>query len=188
MADPVSAVIMIAGAALGGVSAFRNTQAANAQAEGQANTERMNAQIMQQNAANEAVNRENALRTSRQKYNILSGQDRAQAGALGMFGGSSLDVLADINNQGVFEQRSIVSSSTNQQQNYLNQAASYKARASNLLSSRQSPWLNAGLAMAGSALGSMSSANSGSQPSQTSNVAGGSFNYNTGTSTAEGFA
>lgn len=128
------------------IGSWRSTQAANAQAEGQAATANANAEIMRQNAANEAVNRENALRTNRQKYNILTGQARAQAGALGMFGGSSLDVLSDINNQGIFETQSIVSSSVNTQQNYNNQGAVYKAQSKNLLASRQSPWVNAGLA------------------------------------------
>lgn len=130
------------------IGAWRSTQAANAQAEGQAYEAKMNAEIMNQNAALEAKRRDQELRDNRRKYNLLTGQSRAQAGALGIFGGSALDVLADISNQGVFEQQSIVTERVGAQQNYLNQAASYKARAQNLLASRQSPWINASLAWA----------------------------------------
>ncbi|HWT40382.1 MAG TPA: hypothetical protein VN081_03910 [Dongiaceae bacterium] len=175
MADPISATLAIVGAAVGGFSAFKQTQYNNAAAESESYTARMDAQIMQQNATNEAQNRENQLTESRRKYNLLTGQSRAQAGALGMFGGSSLDVLADQTTQGSFEQKTIVQSTVSSQQNYLNQAAAYKARAQNLLNSRQSPWLNAGLAAIGGLTGSSGALKTGSTGSQnTTGIAGGS--------------
>lgn len=185
------------------IGAFRNTQAANAQAEGLANEAKMNAEIMMQNAALEKSRQDRELRDNRRKYNLLTGQSRAQAGALGIFGGSSLDVLADISTQGIFEQQSIVEERVSARQNYFNQAASYKARASNLLASRQSPWLNGTMAaistmvdMAGSAVGMSSNSSQhftgqNSAPSSLgggSVAGGGSFDYNTGTSTSDGFA
>lgn len=157
MAHALMIVAAVGSAALAGFSSFRSTQAANAQAEGEAEQAKMNAQIMAENSALEKRRQERDLKDSRRKYNLLTGTSRAQAGALGMFGGSSLDVLSDISQQGVFEQESIVDERVSARQNYNNQAAAYKARASNLLSSRQSPWLNAGIASMGSALGSIGS-------------------------------
>lgn len=140
------------------IGAWRSTQAQNAQLEGQAYEAKMNAQIMQQNAALEAQRRDVELRDNRRKYNLLTGQNRAQAGALGIFGGSALDVLADVSTQGIFEQQSIVVERTGAQQNNLNQAASYTARSKNLLAARQSPWVNASLAWAEEAVQKATSA------------------------------
>lgn len=150
MADPASWLIIgtsIAGT-VAGVSKFQETRAANAQAEGQAYTAKLNADVANQNAALEARRLQRDTAESRRKFNLAQGNTRAQYGILGGFGGSSLDVLADMEGQALFEQSSIVDERSNAQKNYLNQAAGYRAAASNLLSSRQSPFLNAGMTMA----------------------------------------
>lgn len=130
------------------VGAYRSTQAANAQAEGQAYTAQANAQIANSNAALEASRRETNLAASRRKFDLAGGSTRSAFALLGFSGGSSLDVLADLSNQSIFEQDSIVKESVGAQTSYKNQAAVYKSTAANLLNSRQSPVLNGGLAVA----------------------------------------
>jgi hypothetical protein len=103
----------------------------------------MNIRIAQQNASLEARRLERDLTKNRRKYNLLKGEARAQSGALGIFGGSTLDILADMDNQQLFEQTAIVDERTSAQQSYYNQSAAFKNQASGLRAGKQSGTLGA---------------------------------------------
>lgn len=124
------------------ISAARSTQAANAQAEGNAYTAQANASIANANAAMEAKNMETNLAASRRRFDQAAGASRSQFALLGFNGGSALDVMADLGNQGTFEQNSIINQSVATQTGFKNQSAVYRSTAANLLHSRQSPVLN----------------------------------------------
>lgn len=126
----LSAVTSIMGG-MAGASEARSqaaAQAASLQADAQAND--MNAQIAQQNANLESQRRSDELRDSRRKFNLLQGTTRAQSGALGIFGGSTLDVLSDIATQGIFEQTSIIRERTSAEVGNIQQGNAYKVKAS----------------------------------------------------------
>jgi len=130
------------------IGAYRNTQAANAQAEANAYTAQANAKIANANAALEASRLQTNLSASRRKFDQAAGSSRSQFALLGFNGGSALDVMADLGSQAIFEQNSLVKESIGAQTSYKNQSSVYRAAASNLLSSRQSPILNGSLAAA----------------------------------------
>lgn len=121
----------IIGGAIGGVEAIKNANIRNAQLQAQSNVAKFNAGIAQQNASLAAQNTQNSLMEARRKANLQTGSARAQSGALGVFGGSSLDILDDINSQSIFEQHNIVQAGISQQQSALNQAASFQAESKN---------------------------------------------------------
>lgn len=140
---PVAVALSIIGGVVGAVQQVASARSRNAEAESNAKAMDLNAKIAQQNASTEAKNRANALAQNRRQYNLLKGEARAQSGALGIFGGSTLDVLADMDSQQLLDQTSIVDKSVNAQQSYYNQSASFKAQASGLRASKQSGVLGA---------------------------------------------
>lgn len=139
--DPVTGTYLalsIAGAALGGYSSYRSQQAANAQFRSQAAAENLNAQIAAENAQLEVSRRQDRLRDSRRRYNMEKGSIRAQAGAMGIFGGSSLDLLLDQDTQGFLETQSIARESAGAQQNQYNQVAAAQTRARGAMAGQSS--------------------------------------------------
>lgn len=148
MADPVtwtiiSAGLAVAGGAVDAVGAISNAKHRNAELEANAQAADLNASIAAQNAAIEGRRRDRELAENRRKFNLLKGTTRAQSGALGIFGGSTLDVLADFDTQQIFEQTSIVDERTSAQQGNYYQSAAEKARASGLRGAQQSGTLGA---------------------------------------------
>lgn len=140
MADPISATLMIVGAVSGIAGGFLNAaasksqkEALNAQLAANADAERINANIQAKNAALAAQERQNQLAESRRKYALLQGQTRAQGAAMGLFGGSTLDLLSDLEGQQILEQTSIVTRTVTEQQNAMNQRAAALRRADALM-------------------------------------------------------
>ncbi len=167
MADPVSATMAVLSIAGGAVKAFQSisdARARNSELDANARAADINAQTANNNAALEARRRERELTENRRKYNLTKGQTRAQAGALGIFGGSTLDILADMDGMQLFEQTAIVDERTSAQNSYYNQAAAFKNQASGLRGAKQSGTLGAiGSLISGfkGAIGGISTAPSG---------------------------
>lgn len=139
----VAATATVAAGAVGAVDAIKTAKHRNAELEANAQAADINSSIAAANAALEARRRDRELRDSRRKFNLLQGETRAQSGALGIFGGSTLDVLADIHTQGIFEQDSIVDERTMAQQGNLNQSAAERTRASGMRAAKQGGGLKA---------------------------------------------
>lgn len=149
-----SAVISLAGGVATGINQIGQSRAQNRQLEAEAQAADMNAQIMKQNAALEQRRRQRELKESRRRFNLAKGESRAQAAALGMSGGSLSDILADLDDQAIFEQRSIVDERTSSQQGFNTQSATEKARAAGMRGAKRS----GAAAAAGSIIGSIGSA------------------------------
>jgi hypothetical protein len=146
VADPITAtiaVISIAGGAIGAVQSLSNARARNNELEANARAADINSQIAANNAALEARRRDRELTENRRKYNLLKGETRAQSGALGIFGGSTLDILADMDGMQLFEQTAIVDERTSAQQSYYNQSAAFKNQARGMRGAQQSGALGA---------------------------------------------
>lgn len=183
MSDPITATLVMAavGAVAKGVGAYASQKAENNQLAANASVMRQNAANMATNAALEKRRQERDLQESRRKFNLATGGVLAQSSALGIFGGSSLDLLNDIQDQSVFEQKAIVDERSSSRQSFYNQSAAYKSQSNMMLAGRKSAVLAGVLAFAGGGLSSMSSLMNLS-PGTTS---GGISEYNPGGSIAD---
>lgn len=111
--------------------------ARNAQIESNARTAEINANIASQNRALEARRQDRQANEARRRFALLQGETIAQSGALGTFGGSTLDILADIENQELIDQVSIADEGFSAQRNFSNQRLAALNEAANLRATRQ---------------------------------------------------
>lgn len=119
------------GGVIGAGEAIRQNNLRNQQLAAQASTAKFNASVAAQNASLAAKETQNNLLEARRRANLQSGAARAQSGGLGVFGGSSLDILDDIASQATYEQQNIVTAGVAKQQSFENQRASFIAESKN---------------------------------------------------------
>lgn len=140
MADPVTWAVMglaVIGGVVSGIEGMAANRARNTELQANADAAKLNAEIARANADLERRRMDRELVTNRRKYNLLTGETRAQATGLGVFGGSSLDVLADITANSIFDQKSIVDERTSAMQGFQFQSAAEKTRASGLVNAQR---------------------------------------------------
>lgn len=128
--------LSIIGGIVGAMESISSAKRQSRQLEANARTADLNANIARQNAGLEGRRRDRELAESRRKFNILSGKTLAQSSALGIFGGSSGDVLADVDNQSLTENLSIQDERNSAIAGNLNQANAYEVEASGLRSGK----------------------------------------------------
>lgn len=150
----IAAGMALASAAVGAVQSVSNARRESQQLESEAQAANINAGIARQNAALDQRRQQRELEESRRRFNLAKGSARAQSAALGLYGGGLEDILADLDNQAIFEQTSIVDERTSATRGSLTQASTLDAKASNLRSSKQSGAMGA----VGSIIGGIGSA------------------------------
>lgn len=150
----IAAGMALASAAVGAVQSISNARREGQQLEAEAQAAQINAGIAKQNAALDQRRKQRELEESRRRFNLAKGSARAQSAALGLYGGGLDDILADLDNQAIFEQTSIVDERTSATRGSLTQASTLEAKASNLRSSKQSGAMGA----VGSIIGGIGSA------------------------------
>ena len=150
----IAAGMALASAAVGAVQGISNARREGQQLEAEAQAATMNAGIAKQNADLERRRQTRELEESRRRFNLSKGSARAQSAAMGLYGGSLDDIMADLDNQAIFEQTSIVDERTSAMQGNLTQASTLTAKSSSLRGAKQSGALGA----VGSIIGGMGSA------------------------------
>lgn len=153
MCDPVSATLLIAGAAASAYSASQQTKAQNKANEQNAQSLDKNAQQADKDAAfAETQGKKEELR-NRNANRRLMGQQRASAGASGatVDVGSFNDILDDTNMIGDVDSLSIQGNTKREADRFRFEAGNLRQDASNLRSRKQSSGAAAGLSLLGSA-------------------------------------
>lgn len=160
MGDPLTMVTVGLGA-LSFVSSMQQTRAQQASYESQAQAADYNAQIADRNAEISGQQTDSDKAELERQQRLERGRNIAAAGASGIVGGSSIDIMADNLTRQTFDVLNLEREGLLRQQNYEIQAGQYRSAAQNYRYQRPS-----------TASGILSAAGSGAQ---TYIGAGGSF-------------
>tara|TARA_R110000803_G_C11989469_1_gene321881 strand:+ start:26155 stop:26694 length:540 start_codon:yes stop_codon:yes gene_type:complete len=153
MCDPVSATLLIAGAAASAYSASQQVKAQNKANEQNAQSLERNAIQADKDAAFADTQGKKEELRNRNANRRLMGQQRASMGASGATAdvGSFNDVLSDTNMIGDIDSLSIQSNTKRESDRFRFDAGNLRTDASNLRSRKQSASAAAGLSLLGSA-------------------------------------